>query len=76
VSNGLALDWPQYSKGRYKRHSAADHAERGIWAGSHVAPWLYRACEGGEAAPPTVRMMRSFTPGRIVGGWLTTPDSR
>jgi len=45
VRNGLALDWPQYSKGRY---GAAQHdakrSGRGIWAGSYVEPWLYRAC--------------------------------
>jgi len=44
VRNGFELDWPQYSKGRYgdaQRH--AEHAARGIWAGSYVG-WLYRAC--------------------------------
>jgi endonuclease YncB( thermonuclease family) len=44
VRNGLALDWPQYSKGRY---DAAQHdgeyAGRAIWKGSYVEPWLYRA---------------------------------
>jgi endonuclease YncB( thermonuclease family) len=52
VRNGLALDWPLYSKGKYdKAQSEADHAGRGIWAGSYVAPWLFRTCirEGGEA---------------------------
>jgi endonuclease YncB( thermonuclease family) len=45
VSNGLALDWPQYSKGKYaKAQHAAEHAGTGIWAGSYVEPWLYRAC--------------------------------
>jgi endonuclease YncB( thermonuclease family) len=45
VRNGLALDWPQYSRGQYgTAQHAADHAGRGIWAGSYVAPWLYRAC--------------------------------
>jgi endonuclease YncB( thermonuclease family) len=51
VRNGLALDWPLYSKGKYdKAQSEADHAGRGIWAGSYVAPWLFRACirEGGK----------------------------
>ena len=45
VRNGLALDWPQYSKGRYAaaQHDA-DQAGRGIWGGSYVEPWLYRAC--------------------------------
>lgn len=51
VRNGLALDWPQYSKGRYNAvQRAAEHAGRGIWKGSYVEPWLYRACirAGGE----------------------------
>ena len=51
VRNGLALDWPQYSKGKYdKAQRDADHAGRGIWAGSYVAPWLFRACirQGGR----------------------------
>jgi len=35
VRNGLALDWPQYSRWRYdEAQRDADHAGRGIWAGS------------------------------------------
>src|SRR3979490_2702512 len=51
VRNGLALDWPLYSKGKYdKAQSEADHAGRGIWAGRYVAPGLFRACirQGGK----------------------------
>jgi endonuclease YncB( thermonuclease family) len=45
VRNGLVLDWPQYSKGRYAAAQRdANHAGRGMWEGSYVAPWLYRAC--------------------------------
>lgn len=45
VREGLALDWPKYSKGKYERtQHEAKHAGRGMWAGSYVAPWLYRAC--------------------------------
>jgi endonuclease YncB( thermonuclease family) len=45
VRNGLALDWPKYSKGKYEQpQHEAEQAERGIWAGSYVAPWKYRAC--------------------------------
>lgn len=45
VRNGLALDWPQYSKGRYNgAQRDAEHARRGIWKGSYVEPWLYRGC--------------------------------
>ena len=45
VRSGLALDWPQYSSGRYEAvERAADRAGRGMWAGSYVEPWLFRAC--------------------------------
>jgi endonuclease YncB( thermonuclease family) len=45
VRSGLALDWPQYSKGKYAAAQRdAEHAGRGLWAGSYVEPWLYRAC--------------------------------
>jgi len=53
VRNGFALDWPQYSKGRYAdAQREAEHGGRGIWAGSYVEPWLYRACTraGGKPA--------------------------
>ena len=44
VSQGLALDWPQYSKGKFDTiQREAEHAGRGMWAGSYVEPWLYRA---------------------------------
>ena len=45
VTNGLALDWPQFSKGRYEaaQHNA-ERAGHGIWKGSYVEPWRYRAC--------------------------------
>lgn len=52
VRNGLALDWPQYSKGKYRdAQSEAERAGRGIWAGSYVAPWLYRVCVRAGARP-------------------------
>jgi endonuclease YncB( thermonuclease family) len=45
VGKGLALDWPKYSKGKYdKAQREAEHAGRGMWAGSYVEPWLFRAC--------------------------------
>jgi endonuclease YncB( thermonuclease family) len=45
VRDGLALDWPQYSRGRYDAvEREAEHAGRGIWEGSHVEPWLFRIC--------------------------------
>jgi len=53
VANGHALDWPQYSKGKYEgAQRGAQKAERGIWAGSFVEPWQYRACvkAGGRPA--------------------------
>lgn len=45
VRGGLALDWPKYSRGKYDdAQREAEQAARGVWAGSYVAPWLYRAC--------------------------------
>jgi endonuclease YncB( thermonuclease family) len=45
VRNGLALDWPKYSKGKYDQAQRdAEHAGRGMWEGSYVEPWLFRAC--------------------------------
>jgi endonuclease YncB( thermonuclease family) len=51
VANGYALDWPQYSRGRYSgAQQQAKQAGRGIWKGSYVEPWLYRVCirDGGR----------------------------
>jgi endonuclease YncB( thermonuclease family) len=52
VSSGLALDWPHFSKGRYEaaQHNA-ERAGRGIWKGSYVEPWLYRACIRANGSP-------------------------
>jgi endonuclease YncB( thermonuclease family) len=39
VRNGLALDWPQYSKGKYDgAQRDAERVGRGIWKGSYVEP--------------------------------------
>jgi endonuclease YncB( thermonuclease family) len=52
VRNGLALDWPQFSKGRYAAAQRdAEHVGRGIWKGSYVEPWLYRACIRANGSP-------------------------
>ena len=52
VRNGFALDWPQYSKGKYDRAQRdAEHAGRGIWVGSYVEPWLYRVCIRASGSP-------------------------
>lgn len=45
VRQGYALDWPKYSKGDYADAQAeARRNERGIWSGSFIEPWRYRAC--------------------------------
>jgi endonuclease YncB( thermonuclease family) len=45
VRKGLALDWPQYSKGRYDgAERDAERSGRGMWAGSYVELWLFRVC--------------------------------
>ncbi|MCK1350582.1 thermonuclease family protein [Bradyrhizobium sp. CW7] len=54
VRNGLALDWPQYSKGRYREaQRAAEHTGQGLWKGRYVEPWLYRACIRASGKPAT-----------------------
>ena len=53
MRNGLAVDWPEYSNGKYGADQReAEKAGRGIWKGSYVAPWLYRVCirAGGRPA--------------------------
>jgi endonuclease YncB( thermonuclease family) len=50
--NGLALDWPQYSRQKYDpAQREAEHAGRGMWAGSYVEPWLYRVCIRSGGSP-------------------------
>src|SRR5215469_15221586 len=52
VRNGLALDWPQYSRGRYAAAERdADRSGRGMWAGSYVEPWLFRKCLRAGGSP-------------------------
>jgi endonuclease YncB( thermonuclease family) len=52
VRNGLAIDWPQYSKGKFVAiQREAEHAGRGIWTGSYVEPWLYRICVRAGGSP-------------------------
>lgn len=70
VSNGLALDWPRYSRGRYgAAQRDAEHAGRGIWAGSYVEPWLYRACvrAGGTPGGCSDDANASVIQGRVNG---------
>jgi endonuclease YncB( thermonuclease family) len=61
VRNGLAVDWPQYSHGRYDAvQREAEQAGRGIWKGSYVEPWLYRVCVRAvvnQPIAPTMRML-------------------
>lgn len=51
VREGMAFDWPKYSKGYYAAaQSEAQRVGRGMLAGSYVEPWAYRACrrDGGR----------------------------
>lgn len=49
VRGGLALDWPQYSRGDYAAaQKDAERAGKGMWAGSFVRPWDYRPCIKGR----------------------------
>jgi endonuclease YncB( thermonuclease family) len=52
VRSGLALDWSEYSKGKYDAaQRGAEHAGLGMWTGSYVEPWLYRACIRAHGSP-------------------------
>jgi endonuclease YncB( thermonuclease family) len=52
VKSGLALDWPQYSKGAFAAaQSAAKRANLGMWGGSLLEPWRYRACRRTGGSP-------------------------
>jgi len=52
VSNGHALDWPKYSTGQYTAaQQRAEGASAGMWAGSFVEPWRYRACARAGGRP-------------------------
>src|SRR5712672_3076771 len=52
VRNGLALDWPQYSKGGYAAaQNEAKQEQRGMWRGSFKEPWTYRACRRSGGRP-------------------------
>ncbi|WP_097109379.1 thermonuclease family protein [Hoeflea halophila] len=46
VSQGHAIDWPKYSKGRYAGDQAqARSAKRGIWAGKFEWPCIVRGAK-------------------------------
>ena len=52
VKNGLALDWPIYSKRAYEAaQSDARRDHLGIWAGSFREPWNYRSCRRQGGTP-------------------------
>jgi endonuclease YncB( thermonuclease family) len=43
VSNGWAVDYPQYSKGAYKAEQLhAKQDKLGLWQGEFIAPWDWR----------------------------------
>lgn len=43
VSNGWALDYPEFSNGYYSKHqSSAKSRSLGIWDGEFIAPWEWR----------------------------------
>jgi endonuclease YncB( thermonuclease family) len=45
VRCGLAVNWPKYSQGEYAAAQyEAKRGQRGLWNGSFVEPWHYRAC--------------------------------
>jgi endonuclease YncB( thermonuclease family) len=60
VRNGLALDWPQYSKGDYADAKAeAKREQRGMWGGSFKEPWNYRPAGGQVEGRKVVRTIEA-----------------
>jgi endonuclease YncB( thermonuclease family) len=52
VRTGLALDYPQYSKGRYKAaQNMAERSSDGMWGGHWVEPRHYRTCRRAGGRP-------------------------
>lgn len=52
VRQGLAFDWPQYSKGKYAAaQKEAERAGDGMWGGQWVLPWRYRECKRAGGSP-------------------------
>jgi endonuclease YncB( thermonuclease family) len=52
VRQGLAFDWPQYSKGRYAAaQKVAERTGDGMWGGQWVVPWAYRQCVAAGGRP-------------------------
>src|SRR4051812_45492456 len=63
------LGLAQYSKGRH--HEAQREAERtgqGVWKGSYVEPWLFRAYIRASGKPSPVRTMQMPIPERSQQG--------
>jgi endonuclease YncB( thermonuclease family) len=52
VRQGLAFDWPKYSKGDYAvAQNEARQAERGLWRGACVMRWDYIESRNNRAYP-------------------------
>jgi endonuclease YncB( thermonuclease family) len=50
-SAGLALDWPQYSRGTYSEDQATAAGKgSGMFAGSFLEPWKYSLHSSGRPA--------------------------
>jgi endonuclease YncB( thermonuclease family) len=53
VQQGWALDYKQYSGGRYsKEELEAQRAKRGIWAGEFTKPWEWRRAQSSQEVSP------------------------
>lgn len=66
VATGHALDWPQYSKGKYvDAQRGAEKGNRGVWPGSFVVPETIGPASGPAADRPPAPPVSSQPFGRL-----------
>ncbi|MFW8691730.1 MULTISPECIES: hypothetical protein [Mesorhizobium] len=62
LEHGQALDWPKYSDGAYaKQQTKAKASKTGLWVGTLLPPWDWRAQHGDDAQAPPAPLLRLAT---------------
>jgi hypothetical protein len=74
VRNGLALDWPQYSRGEYaKEQERAKAARLGLWNGTFTTPWDWRA---EQRVKDNITGSSASTKGCVIKGNISRKGAR